>query len=180
MNLRFAAAITFVAAMVSAVEAYPCKTPREVSNLVMIRESDAIVRVSADDYAFAPKAPTSSTGIHQDSYSRIRFTVLEVIRGKATGELVLPGVLVDADDFNEFPPPYNEVRPNGRRGSCFASSYRSGAQYLFMLKLKPHGRFTTDWYPLTPVNEQLHSSNDPWLLWVRKEAKAHDTKPTSH
>jgi hypothetical protein len=180
VNLRLAAGMTFAAAMVCAVDAYSCKTAREVSNVVMIRESDAIVRVSAEDYAFAPKAPTSLTGINQDSYSRIRFKVLEVIRGKTIGELVLPGVLVDADDFNEFPPPYTEVRPDGRRGSCFASSYRSAAQYLLMLKQKPDGGFTTDWYPLAPVNEQLHSSNDPWLLWVRKEAKAHDTKSASH
>src|SRR6266403_4197148 len=47
-----------------------------------------------------------------------------------------------------------------------------GGQFLLMLKKRGDGEFTADWYPLAPVNEQLHSVNDPWLLWVRKQAKA--------
>jgi hypothetical protein len=168
MNTRLTVIIAFVAVMVCAVDVYPCKTARSVSNVDMVREADAIVRVSAENYTVAPKAPISPTGFDVESDSRIRFKVLEVVRGKVSGGLVLPGVLVDTDDFNDQVPPYNLVRPAGRRGSCFASSYRSGGQFLLMLKKRGHGEFTVDWYALAPVNEQLHSGNDPWLLSVRK------------
>jgi hypothetical protein len=157
--------------MVCPVDAYPCKTARSVSRLEMVREADAIVRVIAENYTVAPKAPISSTGFDVQTDSRIRFKVLEVVRGKVPGDLVLPGVLVGTDDFNDQTSPYNSVRSDGRRGSCFASSYRSGGQFLLMLK-KSGDEFTVGWYPLAPVNEQLRSVNDPWLLWVRKQAKA--------
>ena len=177
MNTRLAVVTAFVAVMVCAVDAYPCKTARSVSNVEMVREADAIVRVSAENYTVAPKAPISSTGFDVESDSRIRFKVLEVVRGKVPGHLVLPGVLVDTDDFNDHPSPYNSVRPEGRRGSCFASSYRSGGQFLLMLKKRSDGLLTVNWYPLAPVNEQLHSTDDPWLLWVRKRAKVQTLNP---
>jgi|SRR5580704_8081559 hypothetical protein len=180
MNARLTVVTAFVAVMVCAVDAYPCKTPRPVSNVDMVREADAIVRVSAENYTVAPKAPISSTGFDVESDSRIRFKVLEVVRGKVSGYLVLPGVLVNPDDFNDQVPPYNLVRPAGRRGSCFASSYRSGGQFLLMLKKRGDSEFTVEWYALAPVNEQLHSGNDPWLLWVRKQVKAPSSKSASH
>ena len=40
-----------------------------------------------------------------------------------------------------------------------------------MLKKNHDGEFTVYWYALGPVNEQLHSADDPWLLWVRKQIK---------
>jgi hypothetical protein len=179
MNTKLTVATAFVAVMVCAVDAYPCKTARSVSSVDMVREADAIVRVAAENYTVAPKSPISPTGFDVERDSRIRFKVLEVIRGKVSEELVLPGVLVDTDDFNDQASPYNSVRPEGRRGSCFASSYRSGEQFLLMLK-KRGNEFTVDWYSLAPVNEQLHSVNDPWLLWVRKQAKAPIDKSAFH
>jgi len=177
MNTRLTVVTAFVAVMFCSADAYPCKTARSVSNVEMVREADAIVRASAENYTAPPKAPISSTGFDVESDSRIRFKVLEVVRGKVTvDQLVLPGVLVDTDDFNDYAPPYNGVRPDGRRGSCFASSYRSGGQFLLMLKKRSDGVFTVNWYPLAPVNEQLHSADDPWLLWVRKQAKAPNSK----
>src|SRR5229473_2295351 len=122
MNVKLTVVTAFVAAMVCAVATYPCKTARSVSNVEMVREADAIVRVSAENYTVPPKAPISSTGFDVESDSRIRFKVLEVVRGQVTADhLVLPGVIVDTDDFNDYAPPYNGVRPDGRRGSCFAS-----------------------------------------------------------
>ena len=172
MNVRLPAVMIVVASMLCALEAYPCKTARSVSNVDMVREADAILRVSAEDYAPAPR---NQEGFEPDS--NIRFKVLEVVRGKVTGDhLVLPGILVDTDDYNDLTSPYNRVRPDGRRGSCFASSYRSGGQFLLMLKKRNDGAFTVNWYPLAPVNEQLHSADDPWLLWVRKQAKAPNSK----
>jgi hypothetical protein len=179
MNTKLSAATVFVVVMVCAVDAFPCKTTRSVSNVDMVREADAIVRVAAGDYTVAPKGPTSPTSFAVKMDSRIRFKVLEVVRGKVAGELILPGVLVDADDFNDRSPPYNSVRPDGRSGSCFANSYRSGGQFLLMLK-KRGNEFTLDWYPLAPVNEQLHSVDDPWLVWVRKQARAPIEKSASH
>jgi hypothetical protein len=176
MNIKQVAVTAFVASMVCAADAYPCKTARSVSNVDMVREADAIVRVSAENYTIAPKSPISSTGFDVESDSRIRFKVLEVVHGKVPADLILPGVLVDMDDFNDQIPPYNLVRPAGRRGSCFASSYRSGGQFLLMLKKRGDGEFSVDWYALAPVNEQLHSVNDPWLVWVRKQVKAPSNK----
>jgi hypothetical protein len=175
MNTRLTVVTACVAVMVCTVDAYPCKTALPVSNVDMVQKADAIVRATAEDYALAPRNPVTWTDLGPDS--RIRFKVLEVVRGKIPADhLVLPGVLVDKDDFNDHASPYNSVRPEGRRGSCFASSYRSGGQFLLMLKKRSDGVLTVNWYPLAPVNEQLHSTDDPWLLWVRKQAKGPDSK----
>jgi hypothetical protein len=88
-----------------------------------------------------------------------------------SSEIILPGALSEGDDFNDQPVPYNFVRPGGRHGSCFAYYYRAGAEFLFMLKKQQTGEYTVYWYALGPVNEQLRSTDDPWLLWVRKMAK---------
>jgi hypothetical protein len=34
--------------------------------------------------------------------------------------------------------------------------------------------YTVNWYALGPVNEQLRSAEDPWLLWVREELETRD------
>ena len=162
-------AMALVALMVCAADAYPCKTSRRVSSVDMVLEADAIARVTAEGYTVAPRVSTSPMG--RLDVQRIRFKVLEVIRGKVPADLFLDGVLVDADDFNDETSPYNSVRSEGKRGSCFAGSYRTGAQFLLLLK-KRGSDFTVDWYPLAPVNEQLRSVNDPWLLWVRTQANA--------
>jgi hypothetical protein len=101
----------------------------------------------------------------------IRFKVIETIRGPISSEVNLPGALVDKDDFNDKPAPYTFVREEGRTGSCFARSYRSGGQFLLFLKKTADGELTAQWYPLAPANEQLHSDEDPWLLWVRDQAR---------
>ena len=135
-------------------DALACSRVSPVSVSEMIRGADAIVRVLASEYKTPPADPrTMTTGVPE---SKIRFSVLEVIRGQGIEkELVLP---------------YSFVRPNGRSGSCFANTYRSGAQFLLLLKKTNDGDYTVNWYALGPVNEQLRSENDPWLLWVRQEA----------
>lgn len=52
----------------------------------------------------------------------------------------------------------------------FELLYRPGAEFLLMLKKRDAG-YTVEWYPMGPVNEQLRSSDAPWLAWVRKEAQ---------
>jgi hypothetical protein len=182
MNCRFGLAIgtAIITLLACAADAYSCKIAKPVSNVDMVREANVIVRARAENYAVPPKTQTTQTGFDVNSDSRIRFRALEVIRGKTVADVVLPGTLVDIDDFNDQPSPYTFVRPNGRRGSCFATSYRSGGEFLLMLKERDHGEFTINWYPLAPVNEQLHLVNDPWLPWVRKQASAPNGKSASY
>jgi hypothetical protein len=129
----------------------------------VVRKAEVIARVTAVDYAIPPDANRMS--------GTIRFKVVEVIRGKPFSELSLLGEIIDRDDFNTGPSPYQGPRPSGLAGSCFPFMYRPGAQYLMMLKKDAHGTLTPDWYPLAPVNEQLHGDDDPWLLWVRAQVK---------
>jgi hypothetical protein len=162
-----------VAMIVSAEDAYPCSRLSPVSSVEMVKQADAIVRVTAVEYASPPQNPNMWTTGEPDS--KIRFKVLEVIRGRVSSQLILPGYLVDQDDYNDQVPPYNFVRPNGRSGSCFANSYRSGGQFLLILKKKQPAGYTVNWYALGPANEQLRSADDPWLLWVREQAKNKQT-----
>jgi hypothetical protein len=135
----------------------------------IVKGADLIVRATAVEYAVAPRRTGTWTNGTPDS--KIRFKINESIRGGLTGQLVLPGYLVDNDDFNDQQPPYSFVRPNGRSGSCYANSYRAGRQFLLFLKRTNSGELTVNWYPLGPVNEQLRSDTDKWLLWVRQQAK---------
>ena len=154
--------ITLTAAL-----ACPCDVviigPKKVNVATeIVRNADVILRATALGYA----APPGSNG-----QGSIRFSVVEVIRGEPLTELILDGELVAWDDFNRRSSPYEVVRPNGLRGTCYAWQYRAGAQYLLILKKTAAGGLTANWYALSPVNEQLHSSEDPWLLWVRARVK---------
>jgi hypothetical protein len=175
MMARLTGVCALLVGLFCATGAYPCKTARPVSNLEMVREADAIVLAKAENYAITPTNPVTWSGFVPDS--KIHFKVLEVVRGKLEGDhLILPGILVDTDDFNDHVSPYTLVRPDGRRGNCFATSYRSGAQFLLMLKRVSEGQLTVYWYALAPVNEQLHTASDPWLLWVREQVKGLGSK----
>jgi hypothetical protein len=97
----------------------------------------------------------------------VRFEITEVLRGSVQDrQLTLQGTLVDGDDFNPLPVPYRMVRLAGQRGDCFASEYRTGAEYLQLLTENWSG-LTARWWPLAPSNEQLRGPDDPWLAWVR-------------
>jgi hypothetical protein len=152
-----------------ATVAWPCTVATLTSNVDLVRQADAVIRAKAIEYASVPSNPTiRTTGVPD---SRVRFESVEIIRGVDASGLVLPGYLVQKDDFNDQQAPYTFVRPGGRAGSCFADSYREGAEYLLFLKKTSTGEFTVDWAALAPVNEQLHSPNDPWLIWVREQAQ---------
>jgi hypothetical protein len=146
----------------------PCSVTGITSNIDLVSSADAVVRAKAVGYAKRPAANIWTTGVPD---SRVWFKVMEVIRGLHVSEVVLPGYLVQQDDFNDRQPPYTFVRPSGRTGSCFANSYRDGAEYLLFLKKRNTGELTVNWAALAPVNEQLHSSDDAWLVWVRRKAK---------
>ncbi len=150
-------------------EGHTCTVSGIISNVDMVTAADTVVRARAVEYASPPSDPhTWTTGVPD---SRVRFKVIEIIRGQRISDLVLPGYLVHTDDFNDQRPPYTFVRPGGRSGSCFANSYRDDAQFLLFLKKTKAGEFTVNWAALAPVNEQLHSADDPWLLWVREQAQ---------
>ena len=142
---------------------FACERTSAVSPAAMVREADAIVRALALGYAMPPTGPSSDPPL--------RFRVVEVIRGKELpSELELPGYPVDRDDFNEGPVPYAVVRRTGHMGSCYSHFYRPGAEFLLVLKKRGTG-YTVEWYPMGPVNEQLHSPDDTWFDWVRTEAQ---------
>jgi hypothetical protein len=152
-----------------ATEGRTCSVTGIISNADLVREAEAVVRAKAIEYASPPSDPHMwTTGVPD---SRVRFKVIETIRGQRVSDLVLPGYLVQADDFNDQRAPYTFVRPGGRAGSCFANSYRAQAQYLLFLRKTKTGAFSVNWAALAPVNEQLHSADDPWLLWVREQAQ---------
>ena len=157
-----------LAAAVFTTEAYACSVARVISNVELVSAADVVVRASAVEYASPPSDPhMRTTGVPD---SRIRFKIIEIIRGPVISDLVLPGYLDKRDDFNDQRPPYTFVRPGGRAGSCFANSYRADGQFLLFLKKTKAGEFTVNWSPLAPVNEQLHADDDLWLLWVREQA----------
>jgi hypothetical protein len=127
--------------------------------------ADVIVRATAVKYVVVPAdSNLVTTGVPD---STVEFKVEETLKGAGLPEsLVLNGYLSDKDDFNENPVPYKFVRPDGRRGSCFANTYKQGAQFLLFLK-KTAGGYTPNIIALGPTNEQLKSEMDPWLLWVK-------------
>jgi hypothetical protein len=81
---------------------------------------------------------------------------------------------------NDQPVPYSFVRMGGRRGSCFANTYKQSAQFLLFLGKKPEATEGTEYTPdidaLAPVNEQLHSADDAWLVWVRNYLRSLNMK----
>jgi hypothetical protein len=155
--------------------AIPCSIVAPISAVEMVRSADAIVRATAVEYARAPADPEVFTTGEPDSL--VRFKLEEILKGKDIhDELVLSGYLSERDDFNDHRSPYTFVRPGGRAGSCFANSYRRGAQFLLLLK-GSRASFTVNWYALGPVNEQLRSATDPWLLWVRDQVRRGRAQP---
>lgn len=160
---------------VAACGAWACSVAKLTSNVELVSQADSIVRARAVEYAKPPSDPGNwTTGVPD---SEVRFERLELISGADASGLTLPGYLVQRDDFNDQQAPYRFVRPGGRAGSCFANSYRNGAEYLLFLKKTNSGAFTVNWAALAPVNEQLHSSSDEWLIWVREQARKLEKEP---
>jgi len=134
-------------------------------------EADAIVRAKAERYVKDPGSGARTTGL---ANAEVEFKIEEILRGKDLPKtIIVNGYLSDKDDYNDMPVPYTFVRKNGRSGSCFANTYRRGAQFLLFLR-KTEGGYTSSFSPLGPTNEQLHGSDDPWLWWARVEVSNRD------
>jgi hypothetical protein len=100
----------------------------------------------------------------------VAFDVRGVLKGDSVPRVIIvEGTVSDSDDFNESSVPYPGVRPQGRKGSCFARVYKRGGQFLLLLVRANANRYTPYWAPLQPVNEQIRGESDPWLAWVRNE-----------
>jgi hypothetical protein len=165
--------VSLVLALVSgiAAPAEPCSVIAPLpSPASLVRDAEVVARVRADDLSSQPGRP----GVVAESRTQVRFTVLEVLKGQLPSpELEFNGTLSDQDDPNDGRVPYTSIRPNGRGGNCFATAYRTGAEYLFLLRRGEYapyvGELTPYWAPLGPTNEQLlGKASDPWLVWVRK------------
>ncbi len=136
-------------------------------------KADFIVRATALGYSLEPRDTSiRTTGVPD---SKVLFKIEEILKGDThSGTIELNGYLSDQDDFNDHPAPYNFVRRGGRHGSCFANTYKKGAQFLLCLRrsdaVKWPGAttpFTVNIDPLAPVNEQLHSPDDPWVYHIK-------------
>lgn len=120
-----------------------------------------------------PDPNTTTTGTPD---STVEFTIEETLKGENVPEtIMLNGYLSDKDDYNDMEVPYKFVRPRGRAGSCFANTYKEGAQFLLFLKKTQDG-YTPNISALGPTNEQLHGSDDAWLQWVRSYLKTQSKK----
>ena len=138
-----------------------------------------IVRARAERAESLVRSRPASATRPETTYTvpAVRFTVLETLRGQLPdGGLALVGTLVDHDDFNPLPVPYQMVRMAGQRGDCFASEYRVGGEYLLLLRDMWYGP-TTRWAALAPLNEQIRGPGDPWLAWVRERLARVESPP---
>ncbi len=150
-----------------------CSRSAPVDLRVTCSRADYIVRATAIDYDKKPSDPNLITSGVPDS--KVTLKVEELLKGDGLGgKIVLNGYLGEQDDFNDHAVPYTFVRPGGRHGSCFANTYKQGAQYLLLLKnsdsvkwVHATTRFTVNIDPLAPVNEQLHSPDDPWVYYIK-------------
>jgi hypothetical protein len=158
------------ALLLSARAAFPCTVVGGLpSPSELVRAADAVVRAAAVGYDGAADEKYGQNLVPQ---TRIRFKVHETIRGTGIDdEIVLPGFLVDKDDFNDDPVPRTFVRYQGRGGNCYADTYRRGGEFLLFLRRTITGAYSVRWSPLAPLNEQLHGEDDPWLVWVRADAQ---------
>jgi len=91
--------------------------------------------------------------------SGVHFRIDEILNGrKAPTGLVLSGYLGSTDDFNDQPASYKFVRPGGRACSCFANTYRLGAEYLLVPKLVGNA-YTVGWYALgATTSNSIHTT----------------------
>jgi hypothetical protein len=146
-----------------------CRAPRP-STKAMVSRAEMIVRAAAVKYVKAPVGDLRQ--LNQPDDAAIEFRVKEILKGEnVPSTIVLNGYLTERDDFNDRPVPYDFVRPGGRGGSCSAYEYTQGAEFLLFLK-EINGRLTIRWYALAPTNEQLHSADDPWIVWVKQQLKS--------
>lgn len=159
-----------------AVPASPCSVVGPLPSAdSLVRKAEVIARVRAESLSSEP----GRAGIMAGSSTQVRFAVLELLKGRLPSPTIdFNGSLMDRDDPNDHPVPYNFIRPGGRSGNCFALAYRVGAEYLLLLRRADHPSYaqpndvTPYWAPLSPTNEQLlGGASDAWFVWVSQEVR---------
>ena len=105
-----------ISMLVAAAVARPCdmvtigKHRKQVDIAAeVVGRADTIVRARAVGYSVSPVAGRMD--------GDIRFDPVGTVKGKPLPDLILYGVLVDRDDFNQGSSPYQVVRPSGLGGS---------------------------------------------------------------
>jgi hypothetical protein len=160
--------ILFAAGLVAAgTSAEACSVRKVLTPKQLVAGADAIVRVRVLGATGGPESLRANArlGRSHGPVPMMELEALEVVRGTVrAGMLRVVGVGVDHDDWNDQSAPYDFVRPAGRKGMCYATEYRPGAEYLLFF----HDG-STYWSPLAPTNEQVHGADDAWLGWVRRE-----------
>jgi hypothetical protein len=152
-----------------------CRVDSVHSVHYLLSSADAVVQVEA--LRQLPPASGDARQFFPLPADRVELRVVSVLKGSfSDSTLVVHGQLSEKDDFNNNPVPYAFVRPEGGRGSCFAGMYRSGAQYLLILK-SIDGAYSPYWSPLAPTNEQIRGDEDPWIWWVRGYLDALEARP---
>jgi len=156
MQVRTGVALLVVAGLaLRATDAFGCFAAPQTPAM-LLKDADVIVRVRASS------VETSSLG-----QSKVRFIVLEQLKGPHQFEAAAPGKLSDRSEFNQGPVPYASVKRSGLSGSCYADSYQKDGEYLLFMK-KVGGALTPYWAPLSATNEQITGADDKWLLWVKE------------
>ena len=131
----------------------------------LVRFAQVVVLARADSQSRTGQLPGGRT------YSVVHFTVTETIdSGKMhiPVSLRVPGDVTTQPDFNPAAVPYHWVRPSGLRGSCYASGYQQGGEFLLLLRGPSADSLDPYWAALSPTNEQVHGRDDPWVAWVRR------------
>jgi hypothetical protein len=124
---------------------------------VLILRADAIYRANANEYV----VPINTNS--QAKSPLVTFVILETIKGPSKKSIQFPGALTQLNDKNDMAAPYDFVRPAGRRGNCFATTYKLGQEYLLFIK-----GGTPYWSRLAPTNEEVAGKTDAWVVWARQ------------
>ena len=161
-------------------------TSAETNPEILVRNTEIIVRATAIRYG--DQTPPDQPARSADQRMRfIEFRVEEILRGElAQSTLLIKGFLTETSDYNDRPVPYDFVRPMGRGGSCHAYYYEKGAEFLLFLKRQDAGNkenlkwgeITPYWASMAPTNEELYSSNDAWVGWVKARLATEIPCPT--
>lgn len=169
VSLALASSIGFI---VDPAQACQRSTPISLDEICM--KADAIVRATAVKYVKPPVGEIRE--LNTPGNVEIQFDITQVIKGQDIPKTItLNGYLTNFDDFNDRPVPYDFVRPGGRHGNCVAYEYKQGAEFLLFLK-NVEGKLTPYWDALSPVNEQLRSSEDAWVIWVQRHLRELEKK----
>ena len=143
---------------------------RNHTTAALVKKADTIVIAVAREFTSTHPDPT--LWFVPDDGMRVRFEILETLKGKRTSSpLIVPGWVSETDDFNDADLGANWARPQGRYGNCFAIWYRLGGTYLLFLKRVADGTLTPYWWALGRVNDQVHPGRDEWVDWVRRRVR---------